>query len=199
MSEEPVIAFGQQPCGFFPRRFLVAKIRTARRLQAEIGGRVVYFCHDSDHDPRETRTLLRHRATGQLAHLNFAVAGKLQRKFAPLYAKLQTKHDVEDDLTRLENRFSASTYQVVHFVVDMPLRVPPEMLKKAPAQAHNLGPVIFVLTEFQILDRHTEQRNELGDASHAAYKERQKHAVGLRLKVGMDNAQAVPPSKKPPA
>ena len=87
MSGEPVIAFGQQPCGFFPRRFLVAKIRTARRLQTEIGGRVVYFCHDSDHDPRETRTLLRHRATGELAHLNFAVAGKLQRKFAPLYAK----------------------------------------------------------------------------------------------------------------
>ena len=84
---EPVIAFGQQPCGFFPRRFLVAKIRTARRLQAEIGGRVVYFCHDSDHDPRETRTILRHRATGQPAHLNFAVVNKLQRKFSPLYAK----------------------------------------------------------------------------------------------------------------
>ena len=87
MSAEPVIAFGQQPCGFFPRRFLVAKIRTARRLQAEIGGRVVYFCHDSDHDPRETRTILRHRATGQPAHLNFAVASTLQRKFSPLYAK----------------------------------------------------------------------------------------------------------------
>jgi hypothetical protein len=64
MSGEPVIAFGQQPCGFFPRRFLVAKIRTARRLRAQIGGRVVYFCHDSDHDPRETRTIVRHRATG---------------------------------------------------------------------------------------------------------------------------------------
>ena len=83
----PVIAFGQQPCGFFPRRFLVAKIRTARRLQAEIGGRVVYFCHDSDHDPRETRTILRHRTTGQPAHLNFAVVSKLQRKFSPLYVK----------------------------------------------------------------------------------------------------------------
>ena len=35
MSAEPVIAFGQQPCGFLPRRFLVAKIRTARHLQAE--------------------------------------------------------------------------------------------------------------------------------------------------------------------
>jgi len=87
MSAGSVIAFGQQPCGFFPRRFLVAKIRTARRLQAEIGGHVVYFCHDSDHDPRETRTILRHRATGRPAALNFAVVNKLQRKFSPLYAK----------------------------------------------------------------------------------------------------------------
>jgi hypothetical protein len=87
VSAGPVIAFGQQPCGFFPRRFLVAKIRTARRLQSQIGGRIVYFCHDSDHDPRETRTILRHRTTGEVAHLNFAVVSKLQRKFSPLYAK----------------------------------------------------------------------------------------------------------------
>ena len=87
MTDAPVIAFGQQPCGFFPRRFFVAKIRTARRLQAELGGRIVFFCHDSDHDPRETRTILRHRTSGHLAHLNFAVASKLQRKFSPLYAK----------------------------------------------------------------------------------------------------------------
>ena len=87
MSDEPIIAFGQQPCGFFPRRFFAAKIFTARRLQRELGGRIVFFCHDSDHDPRETRTILRHRATGAPASLNFAVANKLQRKFSPLYAK----------------------------------------------------------------------------------------------------------------
>ena len=87
MSAEPVIAFGQQPCGFFPRRFFVAKIRTARRLQQAIGGQIVYFCHDSDHDPRETRTILRHRATNRPASLNFAVVSKRQRKFSPLYAK----------------------------------------------------------------------------------------------------------------
>ena len=87
MSVEPIIAFGQQPCGFFPRRFLVAKIRTARRMQAQMGGRLVFFCHDSDHDSRETRTILRHRATGAPAQLNFAVATKLQRKFSPLYVK----------------------------------------------------------------------------------------------------------------
>ena len=83
----PVICFGQQPCGFFPRRFLAAKVLTARRLQAEIGGEVVFFYHDSDHDPRETQTTLRHRETGEARTLNFAFENKTQRKFSPLYAK----------------------------------------------------------------------------------------------------------------
>src|SRR3954465_14870408 len=83
----PIICFGQQPCGFFPRRFLYAKIVTARRLQQEIGGEIVFFCHDSDHDPRETQTLLRHRKTGEIAQLNFAFANKVQRKWSPLYLK----------------------------------------------------------------------------------------------------------------
>src|SRR5512140_3110348 len=83
----PVICFGQQPCGFFPRRFLYAKIVTARRLQSEIGGEIVYFCHDSDHDPRETQTILRHRKTDEVATLNFAVPNKIQRKWSPLHLK----------------------------------------------------------------------------------------------------------------
>ena len=87
MSSGPVICFGQQPCGFFPRRFLFAKIQTARRLQAEIGGEIVFFLHDSDHDPRETQTILRHRHTGQVATLNFAFANRLQRKWSPLFLK----------------------------------------------------------------------------------------------------------------
>ena len=87
MSASPVICFGQQPCGFFPRRYLYAKIQTARRLQSELGGEIVFFCHDSDHDFRETRTTLRHRKTGEAIQLNFAFANQIQRKFSPLYLK----------------------------------------------------------------------------------------------------------------
>jgi hypothetical protein len=87
MSTPPVICFGQQPCGFFPRRYLYAKIQTARKLQAGIGGEIVFFCHDSDHDPRETKTTLRHRKTGVPAQLNFAFENKIQRKFSPLHLK----------------------------------------------------------------------------------------------------------------
>src|SRR3984885_14533176 len=87
MNSALIICFGQQPCGFFPKRFLVAKIQTARRLQKEIGGEIIFFYHDSDHDPRETRTVLRHRTTNEPAQLNFTFENKIQRKFSPLYAK----------------------------------------------------------------------------------------------------------------
>ncbi len=83
----PRICFGQQPCGFFPRRFLAAKVTAARRLQREIGGEIVFFYHDSDHDPRETQTLLTHRKTGEVATLNFAFENKIQRRWSPLFFK----------------------------------------------------------------------------------------------------------------
>ena len=84
---EPIICFGQQPCGFFPKRFLYAKVETARRLQQEIGGEIVFFFHDSDHDWRETTTLLRERRTGREDSLNFQFANKIQKQFSPFHAK----------------------------------------------------------------------------------------------------------------
>ena len=103
MSASPVICFGQQPCGFFPKRFLAAKIMTARRLQKEIGGEIVFFCHDSDHDPRETQTILRHRKTQERAQLNFVVANRVQRKFSPLYLKRIADGWHEKTLLQLPN------------------------------------------------------------------------------------------------
>ena len=59
---EPIICFGQQPCGFFPKRFLYAKIETARRLQKEIGGEIVFFFHDSDATRRDFAKGIIHEA-----------------------------------------------------------------------------------------------------------------------------------------
>jgi hypothetical protein len=85
--DHPIICFGQQPCGFFPKRFLFAKILTARRLQKEIGGEIVFFFHDSDHDPRETITILRDQNSYQEVALNFQFKNRIQKQFSPLYAK----------------------------------------------------------------------------------------------------------------
>jgi uncharacterized protein (TIGR04552 family) len=117
-----------------------------------------------------------------------------------LAGDLQMSPDLEDELTRMQNRFTADSYQVVHFVVDMPVRLTAEMAALAPPSARPLGPIVFVQTEFQLIDRLTEQKNELGEASHASYKTRQKQSVMHRLKVGSGDTQAVTRSgsRRPP-
>ncbi|HJT82105.1 MAG TPA: hypothetical protein VJ719_12990, partial [Chthoniobacterales bacterium] len=99
MTGGPVICFGQQPCGFFPKRFLYAKIVTARQLQQEIGGRIVFFFHDSDHDSRETLTLLKERHSGRDHSVNFRFQNRIQKEFSPLYAK-RILHDWHGKMTR---------------------------------------------------------------------------------------------------
>lgn len=84
---QPVICFGQQPCGIFPKRFLYSKIQSAKKLQSSIGGKIIFFYHDSDADSRETITLMSDRRTGADARLNFLQPNKIQKKFSPLYAK----------------------------------------------------------------------------------------------------------------
>jgi len=100
---EPVICFGQQPCGIFPNRFVFAKIKTALRLQREIGGRVVFFFHDSDHDYRETNAILVNRHSGKEERINFDVANKIQKRFSPLYCKTIQEGWREKTLRRLPN------------------------------------------------------------------------------------------------
>lgn len=109
----PIICFGQQPCGFFPKRFLYAKITAARRLQQEIGGEIVFFLHDSDHDARETITVLRDRVTNHERRLNFMFVNKVQKQFSPLSHKRIHKGWKEKTARQLPN-FVAPRF-VEHF------------------------------------------------------------------------------------
>ncbi len=77
----PIIALGQQPNGFLPKKFFVAKIETARQLQKDVGGEIVLFWHDSDADHRETQVNLKGKV------FNFCYEGKAQRKWTPLADK----------------------------------------------------------------------------------------------------------------
>lgn len=92
--------------------------------------------------------------------------------------------EVDDELTPGDNRFSAPTYRVIHFVTDVPLRVPAHIMELAPRGSETLGPIVYMLCEFQLLDAESEAVNESGDASHEAYKSRQKDAVRRRLRLG---------------
>jgi len=104
-----------------------------------------------------------------------------------LAARLQ--QGVGDDLVLSDNVFSAEDYRIIHFVVDLPVRVPHDIMAKAPPHAQALGAIVFGLCEFQMVDQETEETNETGDASHARYKNRQRRAVRDRLKLGATGAR----------
>jgi hypothetical protein len=109
MIPESTICFGQQPCGFFPKRFLVAKINTAKKLRDEIGGKIVFFYHDSDADYRETITVMRDKTTYAEVRLNFTQENKLQKKFSPLYLKRIPADWKEEILKQLPRFFTLSS------------------------------------------------------------------------------------------
>lgn len=88
-----------------------------------------------------------------------------------------------------DNTFSADSYRVINFVADLPLRVSQVMrhlnLPSVESEQFDPGGIIFVLTEFQVMDSATNLANEQGDSSHEAYKERQHIEVKARLTRGM--------------
>jgi uncharacterized protein (TIGR04552 family) len=88
-----------------------------------------------------------------------------------------------------DNRFTAPSYRVVQFVTEVPVRVPPHLMELAPPGSESLGPIVYVLCEFQILDAESEAVNETGDASHDRYKQRQRAAVFRRLRGGGDRTR----------
>jgi uncharacterized protein (TIGR04552 family) len=108
---------------------------------------------------------------------------------------------LDETLVAGDNSFSAKSYRVIHFVADVPVRIPDHIMAQAPPGAEALGPVVFVLCEFQMLDAETDASNEVGDASHGAYKERQRKAVYNRLRLGsrQNLAPGEPDSPPPPS
>jgi len=127
-TNSPIICFGQQPNGFFPKRFLVAKINTARGLQKEIGGKIVFFYHDSDADYRETITVMRDKSSGDEVRLNFTQENKLQKKFSPLYLKripAGWKEEILKQLPRFVDKSLIDVFSSVNqkFVADFCLEM----------------------------------------------------------------------------
>ncbi len=109
----------------------------------------------------------------------------------PAYARfadqLQRDLDQEEVERPISNEFSGPSYRIINFVVDMPVRIDPffpRLADLAQEAKDELGSIIFVLTEFQMMDLKTAQENEQGENSHTAYKERQQERVRARLAGG---------------
>lgn len=80
-----------------------------------------------------------------------------------------------------KNEFSGSTYRMINFIIDYPVRVPGA---STGTLSFELGKVVFVMVEFQLLDEETARLNEHGENAHILYKDRQHDVVARRLKRG---------------
>jgi uncharacterized protein (TIGR04552 family) len=88
------------------------------------------------------------------------------------------------DLSQFKrNEFSGPDYQVVNFVADIPVRID-GTLSFTSERLRGLGSVVFAAVEFQVVDRMTSERNELGENKHSLYKQRQRGKVKERLERG---------------
>jgi len=84
---ESIICFSQPPNGFFPIPLFVGKLSKARELKKQMGGKIVWFCHDSDNSYKATETQLIDKHSGVETSFNFSQENDIQKKFSPLYAK----------------------------------------------------------------------------------------------------------------
>jgi len=80
-----------------------------------------------------------------------------------------------------KNEFSGQSYRTINFIVDYPVKIPET---HQSAVSFELGKVVFVMVEFQLLDEETARTNEEGDNAHVLYKQRQHLEVAKRLKRG---------------
>ncbi len=143
--------------------------------------------------------------TRHLFPFNYAVPGQVQNSLvrfgellaqhprgAELAAELQLPlHAEVTDPSAPTNEFSGSTFRVLNFVVDIPVRID-ELLPPLDPMSDELGSVVFALVEFQVIDAETMRTNEEGDSSHERYKRRQQQRVLRRLSRGL----VVPKKKK---
>ncbi len=88
------------------------------------------------------------------------------------------EHNLEVNAAAPINEFSAPEYRIINFVADLPIRVD----QLFPELSTPDSRVVFVLTEFQLVDQQTSEANESGPANHIAYKERQYQQVRARLR-----------------
>ena len=93
------------------------------------------------------------------------------------------------------NEFSGPGYRIINFVADLPVRVDDFLSRIADPGYSEHGPIVFVLTEFQIVDAKTAHENETGENSHERYKERQAARVKQRLLRGLAE-RSVPPGPR---
>jgi len=112
----------------------------------------------------------------------------LSRLATSLQGDIGIEEREEEAKARL-NEFSGPGYRIINFVTDIPIRVDDFLSRIADPGYVEHGAIVFVLTEFQVVDAKTAHDNETGENSHERYKERQHARVKARLLRGINQSE----------
>ncbi len=178
------------------RASLVTKLLVKREnLAAQVFDRVRYRV--VTRTPEQIAPVLRHLAQ-VLFPFNYVAPGQTVNSLLrfrrvvgqhpradEIVHQLQSPLELEEGDRPKVNPFSASTYRVLHFVVDIPVRIDDLLPEEPPPGTEDLGRVVFSLVEFQVTDEATARHNEVGPSRHDRYKRRQMKIVLRRLSRGL--------------
>ena len=107
------------------------------------------------------------------------------RRIRHLLAGLQVDVNHEDRDREPDNEFSGSTYRMINFIIDVPVRLDHLLERAGDPWLLQHGSIVYVGCEFQVVDQETAYLNEQGENSHANYKSRQRERVSNRLMWGL--------------
>jgi uncharacterized protein (TIGR04552 family) len=218
MAEERVMAvFGQMKDDGFPiqeasssaksRASLITKLlQKAETLAAEIYDRNRFHVEVAEYS--DVLPVL-HGLTERLFPFHLTVPGQSYNSlidfravcaaapaWAPFLGELQFGVDFSSDPGRRRerddagrNESSGSTYRVLKFVVDLPLRIDDRLISPEIIAATRAR-TVHCLVEIQIVDAATARRNEAGENDHRRYKRRQRLRVLRRLSRGLGDRAA---------
>ena len=123
---------------------------------------------------------------------NYVVPGESRNSLIDFDSTLQQDYRLRNLWRSLQRRpeererihatiSSPSQYRDINFVVDMAIPVDDIIAEVEELDGEQLGQVVFLLTEFQIVDEEQHRRNQQGDSAHGLYKARQVERAKRRL------------------
>jgi uncharacterized protein (TIGR04552 family) len=116
---------------------------------------------------------------------DFPAYTKRHPRIKTMVPQFQVDAKFEDEMRPAANANTSDVFRTINFVVDLPVRIERRLLPSESSIEGAAFPVIvYVLTELQIVDQDSHDRNERGEASHEHYETRRAAKVRDRLLYG---------------
>jgi len=121
--------------------------------------------------------------------IDFRRALEADRALRPYLSALQVdvglESSVADEVAPVGNEFTGSSYRMINFIIDVPVRLDHLLGRSGDPWLLQKGSIVYVGCEFQLVNQEAAFINEQGENAHASYKNRQQERVAARLMWGL--------------